>query len=220
MLWGKKMSRRDVILVSVFINVAFLGLLFFIANWGEREEVVEKKVEPTTYVIKPPEPELIVSNEEPTRDEIDQIIKNYTVQEEEVKPVQEPVKLEPVKVEPIKKPSTVEVTVKRGDSLDKISRANGTTVKAIMQANQLSSARIDVGQVLRIPLGQNKEIVSLELAPKISSQEAEYYTLKSGDNPWKVAKQFKVRFDQLLDLNGLDEEKARNLKPGDTLRVK
>jgi LysM repeat protein len=174
-------------------------------------ELAETEFEPQTLVIAPPEPEPepVIKLEEPPRDEIDQMLKNYAVIEE-VKVLQEVTKVPPF----------VEVTVKRGDSLDKISRANGTTVKAIMQANRLASPRIDVGQILKIPTSQSKETALAEPSSKQQSQEVEYYTLKSGDNPWKVAKQFKVRFDQLLELNGLDEDKARNLKPGDTLRVK
>lgn len=206
------MSRRDTILISVFVNLGFLGLLFFMAAWGghEREVVQESSVERRTYVISPPEPEPVNIVYEPTRDEIDQMLKQYAATEDKTQTLPH-----------VSNPGVkdVEVTVKRGDSLDKISRANGTTVKAIMQANGLNSPRIDVGQVLKIP-AVNKETASVSPPSKTASEEVEYYTLKSGDNPWKVAKLFKVRFDQLLDLNGLNEERARNLKPGDTLRVK
>lgn len=47
-----------------------------------------------------------------------------------------------------------------------------------------------------------------------------YYIVKGGDNPWKIAKQFQVNFDDILRLNNLDEEKARNMKIGDRIRVK
>lgn len=51
------------------------------------------------------------------------------------------------------------------------------------------------------------------------SQEAKYYTVKSGDNPWSIAVKNKIKLDQLLKLNDLNEEKARRLKPGDKLRI-
>ena len=44
--------------------------------------------------------------------------------------------------------------------------------------------------------------------------------MKKGDNPWKIAKQFNVRFEDLLKMNNLDEERARNMKIGDKIRVK
>jgi LysM repeat protein len=42
-------------------------------------------------------------------------------------------------------------TVKSGDSLTKIAKAHGTTVKAIESENNLSTTKIKVGQKLKIP---------------------------------------------------------------------
>jgi LysM repeat protein len=145
----------------------------------------------------------------------------------------------------------VDVKVKRGDSLDKLARANGTSVKAIRDANQLNTDRLHIGQVLHIPV-KDKEIkdkkqaspssstkatasvTSSEVTPSLpkgssqasadpqkatSSTSPEYYTIKNGDNPWKIAKQFNLKIDDLLKLNGLDEDKARTLKAGDKIRI-
>lgn len=220
------MSRRDTVIIAVLVNVAFLSLLFLLATKGGTDEEVAAYSEETSrmHVITAPEPE-VVKPVEPARDEIDQVLRAYAAMEapkgppiEQRQPVI-PVMLEPEPIPVAPKPAVMDVVVKRGDSLDKIARAHGSSVKSIMKANNLTSARIDIGQVLKVPSTGEKPPIALA-APKISSDTVEYYTLKSGDNPWKVAKQFRVRFDQLLDLNGLDEEKARNLKPGDTLRVK
>jgi LysM repeat protein len=51
-------------------------------------------------------------------------------------------------------------------------------------------------------------------------QEPQYYIVKEGDNPWKIAKKFNIKFEELLERNNLDEEKARNLKVGQKLRIK
>ena len=48
----------------------------------------------------------------------------------------------------------------------------------------------------------------------------EYYIVKAGDNPWKIAKKFHLSFEKLLQLNHLDEAKARNLKVGSRLRIR
>jgi LysM repeat protein len=48
----------------------------------------------------------------------------------------------------------------------------------------------------------------------------EFYIVKSGDNPWKIAKKFHISFEKLLQLNHLDEAKARNLKVGSRLRIR
>jgi LysM repeat protein len=108
--------------------------------------------------------------------------------------------------------------------LEKIARNNGTTVDAIKKANHLTTAKLSIGQVLRVPTGEIKPStvnqLSKETEMKASNFEAQYYTIKSGDNPWKIAKQFNVKFEDLLHLNHLDEESARNLKVGDKVRVK
>lgn len=131
----------------------------------------------------------------------------------------------------------VEVTVKRGDALEKIAKSNGTTIEVIKKVNNLATTKLKIGQVLRIPLPEKNIAQQSTNSPKSaangssgskivaetkppSSQDVQYYTIKSGDNPWKIARQFQVKFDDLLKLNGLDEEKARNLKVGDRIRVK
>ena len=48
----------------------------------------------------------------------------------------------------------------------------------------------------------------------------EFYIIKPGDNPWKIAKKFHLSFEKLLQLNNLDEAKARNLKVGSRLRIR
>lgn len=45
--------------------------------------------------------------------------------------------------------------VKAGDTLEKIARANGTTVELIKKNNQLSSTKIMVGQEIKIPHGES-----------------------------------------------------------------
>jgi peptidoglycan DL-endopeptidase LytF len=120
---------------------------------------------------------------------------------------------------------TIEVTVKRGDSLDKIARANGTTIKALKEANHLKSDRLDIGQILKVPVATKKSATiakSTKTAPSqlAAGDDPQYYTVKNGDNPWKIAKKFNVKVDELLKLNNLNEEKARNLKVGDKIRVR
>ncbi len=57
--------------------------------------------------------------------------------------------------------------------------------------------------------------------PKITPVSKDgYYVVRPGDNPWKIAKKFHLSFEKLLALNNLDEQKAKNLKVGQTLRIK
>lgn len=136
----------------------------------------------------------------------------------------------------------VEIVVKKGDSLDKIARANDTTIEAIKRLSQLKNEKLSIGQMLKVPVGYKKSTPtastesSQKETPKMASHsiasnessrlriespsDAVYYVVKSGDNPWKIAKQQQVNMDDLLRLNQLNEEKARNLRPGDKIRIR
>ncbi len=225
------MSRRDTIIVAVLINTGLLAVLFMMAIHTDltsprsaysSENAVAEVERP---VLRPdPNPVKVQSRAFPV-DDIDQMLQDYTpptVMAQQTRPQENPQTLTlPATRDLLEEDSQrfVEVTVKRGDFLEKIAKANGTTVSAIMKANQMSTPRIDVGQILKIPVTGNPPKV-VQPKPEIAAVDSQYYTLKSGDNPWKVAKQFHVGFGELLKMNQLDEEKARNLKPGDVLRVK
>ena len=108
------------------------------------------------------------------------------------------------------------VVVKKGDFLERIARANHTTVYALMQLNDLSSTQLQIGQVLRVPKTQKPE---KDLQVKTPNPE-DFYVVKEGDSPWAIALSNGIRLDELLKLNGLDEQKARKLRPGDRLRIR
>lgn len=165
--------------------------------------------------------------------EVNQQTQQPIKQQEPKKPVTVPVIVKEVQKKPVVQPQavslkkpTVEITVKRGDMLEKIARANGTTVEQIRILNNLKNDRLTVGQTLLVPADSERKIIAQAVKPEMTTQkknsvdEVEYYVIKSGDNPWKIAKQYNVKFDDLLKLNHLDEEKARNLKIGDRIRVK
>lgn len=230
------MSRRDTIIVAVLINTGLLGVLFMMALHTEPEtpevftETVVEEVKPVQVAVTPPvvehKQEVAISTTGP-RDEIDQVLEKYSVQTSAPIGVTTQRQDNPndLKLPPSRnlltkeEPRYVEVTVKRGDYLEKIAKANGTTVSEIKRANGLSTSKIDIGQVLKIPIQANQQAKVEKVKPPVV-QDPEYYTMKSGDNPWKIAKQYRVGFNELLKMNNLDEEKARNLKPGDVLRVR
>lgn len=119
-------------------------------------------------------------------------------------------------------PSAVEVTVKKGDVLEKIARQNGVSVEEIMKANHLTSTRLKIGQALKIPGKSSTKTRSTATASSSKTEEAgaQYYVVKNGDNPWTIAVKNRLKVEELLKLNELDEEKARRLKPGDKLRIR
>lgn len=116
-----------------------------------------------------------------------------------------------------------EVTVKKGDTLEKIAKAHRTTVDEIIRVNQLPSSFLRVGQILKLPAEKPvavKPVVKPLLPEKVSTDGPEYYTVKVGDNPWTIAMKHHLKVEELLKLNGLNEDKARKLKPGDRLRIR
>jgi peptidoglycan DL-endopeptidase LytF len=233
------MTRRDIIMIATLANMGVLAILFVLAFRSEKSqelpissEIAYRTME--EHALNPLVVPISLSHE--TRSEpIDEVdvaleelapITNETHSEErytyvvpETPPtIDKPKPDEPHPIDPNPTDKHVEVIVKRGDALEKMARGNGTTVKAIMDVNHLTTDRLKIGQVLRIPvLDSPQRLTSTQAAV---SEDNQYYTLKSGDSPWKIAKQFNIDVSKLMELNDLNEENARKLKVGDRVRVK
>jgi LysM repeat protein len=137
-----------------------------------------------------------------------------------------PVDTPPVKPQPTNDTGSYKIViVKKGDILDRIAKTNGTTTEEIIALNELPSSQLKIGQSLKVPVkkttaSENKPTsIKKEVSANTSSQP-QYYVVKSGDNPWLIAKKNQMALDELLKLNDLDEGKARRLKPGDKIRIK
>ncbi|WP_285768501.1 C40 family peptidase [Peribacillus sp. SI8-4] len=83
--------------------------------------------------------------------------------------------------------------VKSGDTLDKISRANHTTVLELKAANHLTGSLIYPGQVLKLNGVNNKT--------NKSSDTTEKYIVKLGDSLSTIAKRHNLSLSALLKLN-------------------
>jgi len=86
-------------------------------------------------------------------------------------------------------------TVRPGDTLSGIARAYGTTVNAIMSANNLYSSRIYVGQVLIIPNGGG--------GGGGGGWCSQTYVVRPGDTLSGIARWFGVSTQSLAQANGL-----------------
>lgn len=235
------MNRKDTILIAVVINAGLLAVLFATAIISDTDKVLDQAEVPSTIVEASPSlshqpaapsldvpATLVASAESLPREDLDNL-NRIGLQQPILVEVQnsEAFKDEIPQTSTSDKTATsqetlIEVTVKKGDVLEKIAKAHGTTVAAIKKANQLKNERLQIGQVLKIPIKKDEKNVQPQAKKSADSQVAEgtYYTIKSGDNPWKIAKQFNVGYEDIIRLNNLDEEKARNLKAGDKIRVK
>ncbi|MBE6160332.1 MAG: LysM peptidoglycan-binding domain-containing protein [Lactobacillales bacterium] len=79
-------------------------------------------------------------------------------------------------------------TVKSGDSLYSIARKYNTSVNEIMNLNNLTSNLLSIGQTLKIPVEESKDIV---------------YTVKSGDNLYSIARKYNTTVANIKNKNNL-----------------
>lgn len=221
------MSRRDTIIIAVLINAGLLVVLFSTAlKSNKSDEIaqapVEKQLEQqmAPVVTEIPVQQHEIASIAPQKDEVDQVLRQFaqpTVAEAQEAPKSDFAQdLNALTAAPqvTTAANVIEVTVKKGDVLEKIARVNHTSVEDIMRLNNLSSSRLKIGQVLKV--SPNKKTGS----KASTSNEVKYYTVKSGDNPWTIAVKNHMKVEELLKLNNLDKEKAKHLKAGDQLRIK
>lgn len=214
------MNRRDIIVVAVLINVGLLVTLFVGALKNDKE---------TNIVInQPPEEEVLVGQSVSAipsngSDQVDQVLSHYSAKTKEKKeellplPILTPSQKKTTKT-PFKAPlnnSTQSVTVAKGDVLEKIARVHSVSVEDIMKLNNLPNTRLQIGQELKLP-----KKVAVVKETTASNDSKKYYIVKKGDNPWTIAQENHIKFEELLRLNDINEEKAKRLHPGDRLRVK
>ncbi|WP_163327702.1 LysM peptidoglycan-binding domain-containing protein [Desulfurobacterium thermolithotrophum] len=97
--------------------------------------------------------------------------------------------------------------VKRGDSIAKIAKNYGVSVKDIIKANNLKRPYIiRVGQKLKIPTKSRR-----------IERKFVYYTVKKGDSLSKIAKRFRTSIKKLIKINNL--KKPYIIRPGQKLKV-
>ena len=92
-------------------------------------------------------------------------------------------------------------TVRRGDSLERIARRYGTTVRALRAANGLRGTQINIGAVLRIPTGRT---------------ETTLYRVRWGDTLGKIALRYNTTVATLVRLNNL---RSHHIQAGKMLRI-
>lgn len=197
------MSRRDTIIISVLINAGLLSILFATAWTNDTEDYAVKK-------------EVLSESAELKKDLVEAVVPKEVV-------VQAPPLPDPEEINTVSIPEKdfVEITVKRGDYLGKIAAANGTSVEEIVRANALLSTQLKIGQKLRVPVGEitvKKEGKSGSQA--VAIEEEKYHIVERGDSPWSIANRYKVELADLLRLNDLNEDSARNLRKGQKIRIR
>lgn len=83
---------------------------------------------------------------------------------------------------------TTTYIVQSGDSLWKIANQYNTTIDNLIKLNNLGTTFLQVGQQLLVPS---------------STSSSQYYTVQRGDSLWKIANQFNVNVNDLINANNL-----------------
>lgn len=221
------MTRKDTLIIAVLVNCALLAALCISAL---KRDSQEQEISASTREALKPIIETAVAKVEiqaAQGDEVDKVLQEFSKAQEAKKGKEGSVDfvhdLKPLLQAPEKKlvvspQKGIEITVRKGDALEKIARHNRTTVAEIVKLNNLTTTTLQIGQKLRVVPGKSTDQPLLPTAKE--PEDAAYYTVVSGDNPWTIAVKNRIKVDQLLKLNGLNEEKARRLKPGDRLRIR
>ena len=83
--------------------------------------------------------------------------------------------------------------VQTGDTLDSIANKYGTTQALLLQINGLpDSYTLLPNSEIIVPLNQNSTY--------------KYYTVKKGDNMYRIAEENNVNYELLLQINGLEKD--------------
>ena len=97
--------------------------------------------------------------------------------------------------------STINYTVKKGDSLYKIANLYNTSVSDLIRLNNLTTNNLSVGQVLKVPS---------------SSSSSRTYTVQKGDSLYSIARKFNTTVDSIKAKNNL---KTNTLSIGQKLII-
>jgi len=125
-------------------------------------------------------------------------------------------------------------TVRAGDTMTRISSSLGVAIPDLEKVNSLASnAVLQVGQVLKVPekaVAQAAASVAAAVSPSQSAESnaatasvptqtgpTTEYTVVKGDNPWKIAKKFKISQDELMKANGITDPKK--IQIGQQLKI-
>ncbi|MCB9098418.1 MAG: LysM peptidoglycan-binding domain-containing protein [Anaerolineales bacterium] len=129
-----------------------------------------------------------------------------TVPEEEA-PLSEPTQ-EPLPDTVAEEEMVFRYEVQRGDTLNAIARKYGTTVKDLIEANQLGDSNIYPGQKLVIPgyhLPKTEPVPEPTHRPLPDVGEQFVYTVAGGDTLGAIAKRYGITLLQLIEVNRLDD---------------
>ena len=124
---------------------------------------------------------------------------------------------------------TTSYVVKRGDTLSSIAKEYDSTVREIKAVNSKASDLIRVGETLILPAGGTSTPATSPNTTSTASEEIDgtnntpmatgvrTHTVKAGDIPSIIARQYGMTVEELLSINGVTD--PRKLQIGKVLKV-
>lgn len=120
----------------------------------------------------------------------------------------------PIKEQP--KPEWIKHRVRKGQTLSSIASRYGTTVSALIAANNITNKnRLHVGQTIRIPT--DKYYAPPKYKATAKSSEKIIYVVKRGDTLQKIANRYNVTVTKIRNWNNLSSQKY--IHPGQRLII-
>ncbi len=108
--------------------------------------------------------------------------------------------------------------IRRGETLSVIAKRYGSSVRAIMMANNLHSKHfIRAGKVIKIPVGKRKVASLRRFDRRKGLLPGGRYVVQKGDSLWLIARRFRVSTSTLRRLNNLS---SNCIYVGQILRVR
>lgn len=108
-------------------------------------------------------------------------------------------------------------TVKTGDTLWDIARANKLSVQKLARLNGMAPRdRLRNGRILIVSEGGNTDLRATPL-PRHATRQTVHYTVRRGDSLARISQRFQVSVSDLRKWNSLQED--RYLKPGQRLKM-
>ncbi|MCX8081789.1 MAG: LysM peptidoglycan-binding domain-containing protein [bacterium] len=104
---------------------------------------------------------------------------------------------------------TISYTVKKGDTLERISKKYGVSVKKIKKTNNLKSSNIKIGQNLKIKVLKKEPVIPDVTTPQPivgTYTEKIYYKVKNGDTLESIASQYNITPEQLKEENLMSDD--------------
>ena len=115
-------------------------------------------------------------------------------------------------------PSYINYTVKSGDTVYSIAKANNIDPQILIKDNGIIDNKLKVGQNLRIRVMESEieECFGPDYTPPINTNLTTTYTVKKGDSLYSIAKKFNTSVNNIQNLNNL---KTTSLSIGQKLKI-